>query len=142
MDQAASIWKMLDDMAESNPEQYKQFMQEQMSGMGGNGAKQKVSEIPTESFCVRIRGALFKPPIKPPTAEESGTVSVAIGVPRAVEEPKKKKKQQQSIESKLHSFAVDVVVSGSTTRRAEMDEGFSRRARRGCRAVRSRRAAR
>ena len=129
MDKAASLWKMLDDMAESDPEQYKAFMQDQMAGVSGGGKKQAVTEVPTESFCVRLRleggAALFvnvcsHSRIKPPAADDYGSVPIALGVPRMVEETSAARKKP----CKEPSFAVDVVVSGTTTRRAEMDEGY------------------
>ena len=54
MQSAQAMWKMLDDMAASDPEEYDNFLKSQMQGMDGGGVAAvtpKESEVPLAAFC-------------------------------------------------------------------------------------------
>ena len=124
MQSAQAMWKMLDDMAASDPEEYDNFLKSQMQGMDGGGVAAvtpKESEVPLAAFCVRMRleggDGLFinvcqHERIKAPSAVADGSVPLAVGVPRSATHGGKP------------AQAVDVVVNSEVTRRAEADKVY------------------
>ena len=121
------MWAMLDEMAASDPKAYQQFMKEQMQSAAA--PPKRILEVPTAGFCVRLRleggAGLFvnvcsHSRIKPPAANDDGTVPIAVGVPREAKAPGQKK----GMLAASQSFAVDAVVSAEVTRRADMDAAY------------------
>jgi hypothetical protein len=138
MEQAKSMWAMLDSMAESDPAEYSRFMKEQMQ-QATAGAAQPVTEIPSPAFCVRMRleggAALFvnvctHSRIKPPSSNSDGSVPIACGLPRELPpQPQQSKGGKKAAPATgkvfpVGSVVVDVVVSAEVTRRAGMDAAF------------------
>lgn len=66
MDQAQHIWKMLDDMAASDPEAYKKFVQQNIQTGVEEMNKERqekaesISITPNFGFCMKIYGNLQK----------------------------------------------------------------------------------
>ena len=129
MSQANAMWKMMDEMAESDPEQYKKYMQEQMQ-TAKKSAPQAVQETPTPSFCVRMRmegGAVLfvnvghHSRVKPPSSTPDGSVPLAVGVPREVDPALLPPPAPKTTDA---SFAVDVVVNVEVARKAAMDATY------------------
>ena len=116
---ANHLWEFLDEMAARDPDEYNQFLKQQMAAAGGGKEKQKrVDEIPAPGFCVQMRLRSKLPlyvnvcghsRLEPPSKTADGSVPIAVGVPRPASLPEGP------------GLAVDVVVSPEVTRRTERD---------------------
>jgi len=119
--QAGHLWEFLDEMAARDPEEYAQFLKQQMESAGGAQRKPQVQETPTPGFCVRLRLRSQAPlyanvcahsRVEAPSKTPDGSVPIAVGVPRA------------GSCTDGAGLAVDVVVGAEVTQRAARDARY------------------
>ena len=118
MANAQHMWSFLDELSESNPEEYEAFLKGQMQS--AKQAKPKAT-MPEVGFCVRLRtqsGVAFlvnvcsHVNIKPPSSTPDGSIPLCVGVPRACEHKGKP------------AHAVDLLVSSEVLDRATTNAAY------------------
>lgn len=115
---AQHMWEFLDELAQSDPDEYQKFLAEQLSAAGAT-AKPR---LPHPGFCVRAatgpqRTPLWinvcsHPSMKGPSSTPDGSVPVAVSLPRPLTLGKER------------GHACDVVVASEVTGRALLEESF------------------
>ena len=118
MANAQHMWSFLDELSESNPEEYEAFLKGQMQS--AKEAKPKAT-MPEVGFCVRLRtqsgvallvNVCSHVNIKPPSSTPDGSIPLCVGVPRACEH-----KGQPA-------HAVDLLVSSEVLDRATTNAAY------------------
>eukprot|EP00965_Chrysotila_dentata_P253493 6211269-Pleurochrysis_carterae.AAC.1 len=114
---AAHMWEYLDELAKTDPEEYKRFLKKQI-----DANKPPEVKPPKPGFCVRLREVQRKQPffinvcghdrVQHPRSTSDGSIPLAVGVPRMCQE------------DGSAATVTDVVVNPDVIGRANHDAGY------------------